>query len=83
MIQFTVQGKTLADAEGDVFRGIQVVEHACSIGNLLLGEHLPNIGKDLDSYSYRVPLGVTAGICPCVPARRVNPLTAAGSTSPP
>jgi malonate-semialdehyde dehydrogenase (acetylating)/methylmalonate-semialdehyde dehydrogenase len=58
------QGKTLADAEGDVFRGIQVVEHACAIGNLSLGEHLPNIGKDLDTYSYRIPLGVTAGICP-------------------
>jgi malonate-semialdehyde dehydrogenase (acetylating)/methylmalonate-semialdehyde dehydrogenase len=58
------QGKTAADAEGDVFRGIQVVEHACAIGNLALGEHLPNIGKDLDTYSYRTPLGVTAGICP-------------------
>jgi malonate-semialdehyde dehydrogenase (acetylating)/methylmalonate-semialdehyde dehydrogenase len=58
------QGKTLPDAEGDVFRGIQVVDHACSIGNLSLGEHLPNIAKDLDSYSYRTPLGVTAGICP-------------------
>ena len=32
------QGKTLADAEGDVFRGLEVVEHACSIGSLQLGE---------------------------------------------
>jgi malonate-semialdehyde dehydrogenase (acetylating)/methylmalonate-semialdehyde dehydrogenase len=42
----------------------QVVEQACAIGNLALGEHLSNIGKDLDIYSYRMPLGVTAGICP-------------------
>jgi len=58
------QGKTLADAEGDVFRGIQVVDHACGIAALSVGEHLPNIGKDLDTYTYRTPLGVTAGICP-------------------
>ena len=35
------QGKTLADAEGDVIRGLQVVEHCCSITNLLLGETMP------------------------------------------
>ncbi|KAI1702142.1 aldehyde dehydrogenase family domain-containing protein [Ditylenchus destructor] len=57
-------GKTLADAEGDVLRGLQVVEQACASANLLLGEHLPNISKDMDTYSLRVPLGVTAGICP-------------------
>jgi malonate-semialdehyde dehydrogenase (acetylating)/methylmalonate-semialdehyde dehydrogenase len=58
------QGKTLADAEGDVLRGLQVVEHACSITSLLLGETLPNISKDMDTISYRMPLGVTAGITP-------------------
>uniref|UniRef100_A0A914HW69 Probable methylmalonate-semialdehyde/malonate-semialdehyde dehydrogenase [acylating], mitochondrial n=1 Tax=Globodera rostochiensis TaxID=31243 RepID=A0A914HW69_GLORO len=58
------QGKTLLDAEGDVFRGLQVVEFACSAGSLLLGEHLPNIAKDMETYSVRFPLGVTAGICP-------------------
>jgi malonate-semialdehyde dehydrogenase (acetylating)/methylmalonate-semialdehyde dehydrogenase len=58
------QGKTLADAEGDVMRGLQVVEHACSVTSLMLGETLPNISKDMDTYSMRVPLGVTAGICP-------------------
>uniref|UniRef100_A0A915DKR5 Probable methylmalonate-semialdehyde/malonate-semialdehyde dehydrogenase [acylating], mitochondrial n=1 Tax=Ditylenchus dipsaci TaxID=166011 RepID=A0A915DKR5_9BILA len=57
------QGKTLADAEG-VSRGLQVVEHACGSASLLLGEHLPNVAKDMDTYSLRVPLGVTAGIAP-------------------
>lgn len=44
------QGKTLPDAEGDVSRGLQVVEHACSSGSLLLGEHLPNVAKDMVCY---------------------------------
>jgi len=42
------QGKTLPDAEGDVLRGLQVVEHCCSLTNLLLGETLPGITKDMD-----------------------------------
>ncbi|PAV89120.1 hypothetical protein WR25_05262 isoform A [Diploscapter pachys] len=58
------QGKTLPDAEGDVSRGLQVVEHACSVPSLMLGETLPNVSRDMDTLSYRVPLGVTAGICP-------------------
>ncbi|XP_055496123.1 methylmalonate-semialdehyde dehydrogenase [acylating], mitochondrial [Leucoraja erinacea] len=58
------QGKTLADAEGDVFRGLQVVEHTCSITSLLLGETLPGIAKDMDVFNYRLPLGVCAGITP-------------------
>jgi malonate-semialdehyde dehydrogenase (acetylating)/methylmalonate-semialdehyde dehydrogenase len=58
------QGKTLLDAEGDVIRGLQVVEHACSVTSLQLGESMPNISKDMDTISYRVPLGVTAGITP-------------------
>src|ERR1017187_1568757 len=37
------QGKTLADAEGDVFRGLEVVEHACSVGTLQLGEFAENV----------------------------------------
>ncbi|KAJ9584549.1 hypothetical protein L9F63_021107, partial [Diploptera punctata] len=60
----TEQGKTLIDAEGDVLRGLQVVEHCCSVTSLQLGETLPNISKDLDTHSYRLPLGVTAGITP-------------------
>ncbi|KAG5898606.1 hypothetical protein JTB14_020982 [Gonioctena quinquepunctata] len=58
------QGKTLADAEGDVMRGLQVVEHSCAAGTLLMGESLQNISKDMDIVSYKLPLGVTAGICP-------------------
>uniref|UniRef100_A0A7N8X2N7 Methylmalonate-semialdehyde/malonate-semialdehyde dehydrogenase [acylating], mitochondrial n=1 Tax=Mastacembelus armatus TaxID=205130 RepID=A0A7N8X2N7_9TELE len=58
------QGKTLADAEGDVLRGLQVVEHACSITSLMLGETLPSITKDMDTYTYRLPIGVCAGIAP-------------------
>ncbi|XP_046664572.1 probable methylmalonate-semialdehyde dehydrogenase [acylating], mitochondrial isoform X2 [Homalodisca vitripennis] len=58
------QGKTLIDAEGDVLRGLQVVEHCCSMPSLQLGETLSGIAKDMDLVSYRVPLGVTAGITP-------------------
>ncbi|XP_048517383.1 probable methylmalonate-semialdehyde dehydrogenase [acylating], mitochondrial isoform X1 [Dendroctonus ponderosae] len=58
------QGKTLADADGDVLRGVQVVEHACAAGTLLQGESLQGISKDMDITSYKVPIGVTAGICP-------------------
>uniref|UniRef100_W5MYG1 Methylmalonate-semialdehyde/malonate-semialdehyde dehydrogenase [acylating], mitochondrial n=1 Tax=Lepisosteus oculatus TaxID=7918 RepID=W5MYG1_LEPOC len=58
------QGKTLADAEGDVFRGLQVVEHTCGITSLMLGETLPSITKDMDTFTFRMPLGVCAGIAP-------------------
>lgn len=58
------QGKTLQDAEGDVHRGLQVVEHACAITSLQLGETLPSISRDMDTISYRLPLGVCAGITP-------------------
>nr|KAG5693937.1 hypothetical protein BaRGS_008206 [Batillaria attramentaria] len=58
------QGKTLVDAEGDVLRGLQVVEHCCSIPSLQLGETLQGIAKDMDTMTYRMPLGVVAGITP-------------------
>lgn len=58
------QGKTLVDAEGDVLRGLQVVEHCCSITSLQLGETMPGISKDMDTLSFRIPLGVCAGITP-------------------
>ena len=57
------QGKTLADARGDVLRGLQVVEHACSIPSLLMGEKL-TVSKDMDTYSLREPLGVVGGVMP-------------------
>lgn len=58
------QGKTLADARGDVFRGLEVVEHAASAPSLLMGETLNNLAAGVDTYSVRVPLGVAAGVCP-------------------
>ena len=58
------QGKTLADAEGDVGRGLQVVEHACAAPELLLGESAHNLSKDLDTITHKYPLGVCAGIAP-------------------
>jgi len=45
-------------------RGLQVIDHACSAGSLLQGESMNNIAKDMDTISYKLPLGVTAGICP-------------------
>ena len=58
------QGKTLPDAEGDVFRGLEVVEHACSIGTLSLGEFAENVAGGIDTYFIRQPIGVCAGITP-------------------
>ena len=58
------QGKTLPDAEGDVFRGLEVVEHACSIGTLSLGEIAENVAGGIDTYFIRQPIGVCAGITP-------------------
>jgi malonate-semialdehyde dehydrogenase (acetylating)/methylmalonate-semialdehyde dehydrogenase len=50
-----------------IFREVrlaEVVEHSCAAGSLLQGESLQNISKDMDIVSYKVPIGVTAGICP-------------------
>lgn len=58
------QGKTLPDAEGDVFRGLEVVEHAAAIGNLQLGELANNVASGVDTYTLLQPLGVCAGITP-------------------
>ncbi|MGG5149188.1 CoA-acylating methylmalonate-semialdehyde dehydrogenase [Alcaligenes aquatilis] len=58
------QGKTLADAEGDVFRGLEVVEHAAAVGNLQLGELANNVAGGVDTYTVLQPLGVCAGITP-------------------
>ncbi len=58
------QGKTLPDAEGDVFRGLEVVEHACSVGTLTLGEFAENVANGVDTYFIRQSIGVCAGITP-------------------
>ncbi|WP_043529738.1 CoA-acylating methylmalonate-semialdehyde dehydrogenase [Litchfieldella xinjiangensis] len=55
-------GKTLPDAEGEVGRGLEVVEHACSITSLQLGEMAENAASDVNVYSLHQPLGVGAGI---------------------
>ncbi|MCY3540337.1 MAG: CoA-acylating methylmalonate-semialdehyde dehydrogenase [Gammaproteobacteria bacterium] len=57
-------GKTLEDARGELQRGIEVVEYACGIPELLKGEHTPSVGTNIDSWSQFQPLGVSAGITP-------------------
>ena len=57
-------GKTLADAEGSITRGIEVIEFATGIAHLLKGEFSENVGSDVDSWSLRQPVGVCAGITP-------------------
>ncbi|KAK6342744.1 hypothetical protein TWF718_008132 [Orbilia javanica] len=57
------QGKTFGDAKGDVLRGLQVAETACGITTQLTGEVL-EVSKDMETRSYREPLGVVAAICP-------------------
>ncbi len=58
------QGKTLPDAEGDIFRGLEVVEHAANIGTLQMGELATNVAGGVDTYTLLQPLGVCAGITP-------------------
>lgn len=58
------QGKTLLDAEGDLFRGLEVVEHAANIGSLQMGEMANNVASGVDTYTLNQPLGVCAGITP-------------------
>jgi malonate-semialdehyde dehydrogenase (acetylating)/methylmalonate-semialdehyde dehydrogenase len=57
-------GKTFEDAKGDVWRGIEVVEHAANIPTLLMGETVENVAGGIDTYSYTQPLGVCLGITP-------------------
>jgi malonate-semialdehyde dehydrogenase (acetylating)/methylmalonate-semialdehyde dehydrogenase len=57
-------GKVLSDAIGEVTRGIEVIEFVCGIPQLLKGEFAENVGTNVDSYSFRQPLGVCAGITP-------------------
>ncbi len=57
-------GKVLADARGDVWRGIEVAEQACHIPSLLMGETAENVATGIDTYSLVQPLGVCMGITP-------------------
>jgi malonate-semialdehyde dehydrogenase (acetylating)/methylmalonate-semialdehyde dehydrogenase len=57
-------GKVVSDAVGEVTRGLEVVEFACGIPHLLKGEFSEQVSTDVDSWSFRQPLGVVAGITP-------------------
>ena len=57
-------GKVLDDAMGEFMRGVEVVDYACGIPQLLKGEHTKNVGPAIDSWSEFQPLGVVAGITP-------------------
>ena len=57
-------GKVYEDARGSLTRGLEVVEYACGIPQMLKGEFTENVGKNVDSWSLRQPLGICAGITP-------------------
>lgn len=60
----TEMGKTLAEAAGELDRGIEIVEYACGIPSHLMGETLENVSRDVDVTTWRVPIGAFAGIVP-------------------
>ena len=57
-------GKVVADAKGDIQRGLEVIEFACGVPHLLKGDYTLGAGPGIDVYSMRQPLGVVAGITP-------------------
>ena len=57
-------GKVIADARGDVQRGLDVIEFACGIPHALKGEYTQGAGPGIDVYSMRQPIGIGAGITP-------------------
>ena len=57
-------GKVIADAKGDIQRGLEVIEFACGIPHAMKGEYTEGAGPGIDVYSMRQPLGVCAGITP-------------------
>src|ERR1700737_721598 len=77
-------GKTVADARGDIQRGLEVVEFACGIPHLMKGEFSEGAGPGIDLYSLRQPLGVVAGITPfnfpaMIPMWKFAPALACGN----
>ena len=78
-------GKVLTDAEGEVQRGLEVIEYACGIPTLLKGDFSEQVSSGIDVYSIRQPLGVVAGITPfnfpaMVPMWMWAPAIACGNT---
>ena len=57
-------GKVFSDAQGEITRGVEVVEFACGIPHLMKGDFTEQVGRGIDSWSVRQPLGVCAGITP-------------------
>src|SRR3546814_10015186 len=57
-------GKVLSDAKGELIRGLEVVEFACGIPQMLKGEFSEQVGNGIDAVSFRQPLGVVASITP-------------------
>jgi len=79
------QGKIIADAKGDIFRGFEVVEMSTGIPHMIMGETLAGVARSVDTHSYRVPLGVCAGIAPfnfpaMIPLWMFPPAITAGNT---
>src|SRR5215470_7949850 len=77
-------GKTIADAKGDIQRGVEVAEFACGAPHLLKGEFTEGAGPGIDIYSMRQPLGVAAGITPfnfpaMIPMWKFGPAIACGN----
>jgi malonate-semialdehyde dehydrogenase (acetylating)/methylmalonate-semialdehyde dehydrogenase len=77
-------GKTLPDAKGDILRGVEVVEFALGIPQLMKGEYTEGAGPGIDIYSMRQPLGVVAGITPfnfpaMIPMWKFAPAIACGN----
>ena len=77
-------GKTIADAKGDIQRGVEVVEFALGAPHLIKGEYTDGAGPGIDSYSMRQPLGVVAGITPfnfpaMIPLWKLAPAIACGN----
>jgi malonate-semialdehyde dehydrogenase (acetylating)/methylmalonate-semialdehyde dehydrogenase len=77
-------GKTIADARGDVQRGIEVIEVSIGAPHMLKGEYSDSVGAGIDTYSMRQPLGVVAGITPfnfpaMIPLWKAGPAIAAGN----
>lgn len=58
------ESRTLLISFGYSFFYAEVVEHACGMATLQMGEYVPNVSNGVDTYSIREPLGVCAGICP-------------------
>ncbi|MCC3244824.1 CoA-acylating methylmalonate-semialdehyde dehydrogenase [Methylocystis sp. WRRC1] len=77
-------GKTIADAKGDIQRGVEVIEFALGVPHLMKGEYTDSAGAGVDMYSMRQPLGVVAGVTPfnfpaMIPMWKFGPALACGN----